>query len=177
MSNNYPPSAGCVPIADVRIIALDPHPDHRGVFTEICRDHWLGGSKPVQWNLVHSTAGVLRGVHVHRRHFDYLTLVSGRMTLGLCDLRESSPTFRRAAALPVTPSGAVWIPPGVAHGFYFEEPSIHIYAVTHYWDTRDEFGCHWADPGLAIPWDVREPVISARDSELPPLSLLLEQLA
>jgi dTDP-4-dehydrorhamnose 3,5-epimerase len=64
-----------------------------------------------------SAAAVLRGVHVHRRHVDYLTLVSGTMRIGLCDLRQESPTYRLGTALDITPSEAILIPPGVAHGF------------------------------------------------------------
>lgn len=74
------------------------------------------------------------------------------------------------------PSRAVVIPPGVAHGFYFPVPSIHIYSVTEYWDPADELGCQWSDPELGIPWDVRNPQISPRDAALPSLEALLETL-
>ena len=40
-----------------------------------------------QWNMVRSRPNVLRGVHAHRQHIDYLTMVSGIMILGLQDLR------------------------------------------------------------------------------------------
>ena len=45
---------------------------------------------------------------------------------------------------------AITIPHGVAHGFLFHEPSIHLYAVSRYWDTADELACFWGDAGLAI---------------------------
>lgn len=161
----------------VRIVPLDAHPDQRGTFSEIFRDEWNPEVRPVQWNVVHSAGGVLRGVHLHRRHSDYLTVIAGSMLLGLCDLRRSSPTFRLAVAIEVTPARAILIPPGVAHGFYFPETAIHIYGVDRYWDPEDELGCHWSDPELRIPWDVRNPILSPRDAGLPPLSGLLEQVA
>ena len=46
----------------------------------------------MQWNAVWSEAGVLRGVHVHIRHDDYLTVPVGRASVGLRDLRRGSPT-------------------------------------------------------------------------------------
>ena len=49
------------------------------------------------------------------------------------------------------PLTALLIPHGVAHGFYFAEPSLHLYGVTKYWDVGDELACHWADPGWRFP--------------------------
>jgi dTDP-4-dehydrorhamnose 3,5-epimerase len=160
------------------LVELTPHADERGVFTEIFREEWTGAVRPIQWNSVSSAAGVLRGVHVHPRHTDYLTMAMGRMTLGLCDLRPDSPTHMLAVTLDVSaerPQAAV-IPPGVAHGFYFPEQSIHVYAVSHYWDTADELGCRWDDPDLGIPWQHTEAVISPRDAALQTLTNLKAQL-
>src|SRR5262249_4911308 len=112
-----------VPFAGVAIVPLTPHADGRGTFTELYRGSWETGVPPVQWNAVHSSANVLRGVHVHRRHADYLTVVSGRATVGLHDLRPGSPTNgegRIVELAAATPSALV-IPQGVAHGFYFHE--------------------------------------------------------
>jgi dTDP-4-dehydrorhamnose 3,5-epimerase len=114
----------------VELRLLEPHPDERGVFTELFRDSWGLPVEPVQWNAVRSEANVLRGVHVHWRHADYLTVVLGRATIGLHDLREGSPTdgFGTAVELDARAPAAISIPPGVAHGFYFHEPSLHVYA-------------------------------------------------
>ena len=158
--------------AGVSLVSLTPHPDDRGVFTELYRASWDTGVAPVQWNAVSSGPNVLRGVHVHLRHADYLTLVMGRATIGLHDLRQGSPTegvgttVELAADLPA----ALVIPPGVAHGFYFHEPSIHVYAVSHEFDLADELGCLWDDPGLAIGWPCSDPLISPRDRDLGSLS-------
>jgi dTDP-4-dehydrorhamnose 3,5-epimerase len=71
---------------------------------------------------------------------------------------------------------AISIPHRVAHGFYFNLPSTHIYAVSHYWTLADELGCRWDDPGLEIPWTQREAQISPRDADLPSLEVLLGEL-
>jgi dTDP-4-dehydrorhamnose 3,5-epimerase len=152
----------------VSLVPLTPHPDDRGVFTELYRASWDTGVAPVQWNAVGSRPNVLRGVHVHRRHADYLTLAAGRATIGLHDLRPGSPTEGFGVTLELdaaTPSALV-IPVGVAHGFYFHEPSIHVYAVSHEFDPADELGCRWDDPGLGIEWPCAEPLISERDRDL-----------
>lgn len=163
---------------DVRVAPLEPHRDERGAFVELYREEWPTGVSPIQWNAVHSEAGVLRGVHVHLRHDDYLTLLRGRATIGLRDLRDSSPTVGAAACVELDAErpAAISIPHGVAHGFFFHESSTHVYSVSHYWDPADELGCRWDDPALEIPWPQREARVSARDASLPSLDALLAEL-
>jgi len=154
--------------AGVRIRELDPHADSRGVFTELFRSSWELDVRPVQWNAVRSDANVLRGVHVHLRHSDYLTVPCGKAFVGLHDMRHASTTAGLSTLVELgddSPCG-VTIPPGVAHGFYFTEPSLHVYAVSHEWDPDDELGCRWDDPELGIPWPCTSPHVSARDASL-----------
>jgi dTDP-4-dehydrorhamnose 3,5-epimerase len=160
--------------AGVELHALEPHADERGVFTELFRDSWGLPVAPAQWNAVRSVRNVLRGVHVHWRHSDYLTVVSGRASIGLHDLREGSETQGLGVVVELgadTPR-ALAIPTGVAHGFYFHEPSIHVYAVSHEFDPADELGCRWDDPELAIPWPCADPQLSDRDRALGSLNVL-----
>jgi dTDP-4-dehydrorhamnose 3,5-epimerase len=159
----------------VTLLALEGHRDERGTLTEVYRLHWPSAIDAVQWNLVESQARVLRGVHVHHRHEDWLVVVAGTMVVGLRDLRAGSPSH--GVVDLVTLGGgerrALRIPPGVAHGFYFPEPSVHVYAVSDYWDPADELGCRFDDPDLGIDWPDPEPVLSDRDHSLPRLAELL----
>lgn len=162
----------------VALRPLDMNRDLRGSFTEVFRDEWDTGISPVQWNIVSSEAGTLRGVHVHIRHDDYLTTLRGRASVGLRDLRRGSPTEGMSALVELAedPLTALLIPHGVAHGFYFAEPSLHLYGVTKYWDVGDELACHWADPQLEIPWPALPTLVSERDSTAPSLAELLDEL-
>ena len=169
------PSATALP-EGVEIRSLEPHDDDRGRFTEIHRDSWMSGDRPVQWNLVRSTEGVLRGVHVHRHHGDVLTVAAGQLVLGLVDLRSGTPERATTLTLDAEKPQLVSIPPGVAHGFWFPTASIHVYAVSDYFNPADELGCRWDDPGLGIPWSPDDARISDRDAALPPLARLLEDL-
>ncbi len=120
----------------------------------------------MQWNLVRSRAGSLRGVHVHARHADYLLAVSGTLQLALKDIRPDSPSFGLGCELELSgevPTGVV-IPPGVAHGFHFPADTTYLYSVTAYWDLSDELGCAWNDPALGFGWKVADGVrLSERD--------------
>lgn len=165
-------------IQSVVIRPLRSHPDDRGELTEVYRDEWDLGERPVQWNVVTSQPGVLRGVHCHWRHTDALTVVSGELILGLIDLRPGSPTESQAELLRIPAlSAVVAIPVGVAHGFYFEQPTCMAYGVSTYWSTDDELGCRWDDPDLGIDWPCTAPSLSERDRSAGSLANLRTTIA
>ena len=164
--------------AGVRLQPLIQHRDERGVVAEIFRAQWETGVDPVQWNITKSESGVMRGVHLHLRHDDYLIVLSGVVSVGLCDLRPGSPTERMGALVELHGEDLVSlvVPHGVAHGLYFHERSTYVLGVSEYWDPADELGCHWMDPALGIAWPVRTATVSSRDASLPPLDALLGSL-
>jgi dTDP-4-dehydrorhamnose 3,5-epimerase len=155
-------------ISGVDLSELRTHHDERGSVTEIFREEWLDG-RFVQWNHVRSDSGVLRGVHGHTLHSDYLVLLAGSALIGLKDLRPDSPTYGHSEIVPLRgdQQQSLKIPAGVAHGFYFPQPSVLVYAVTHYWNPEDELGCRWDDPELGIAWPFQSARVSARDAALP----------
>lgn len=161
-------------ILDLHLVDLTPHVDERGSFVELFREEWRTGPPPRQWNAVRSDAGVLRGVHVHAHHHDYLTVVSGTLVLGLYDLRPDSPSHGVSGFLTLSEAvpAAVAIPPGVCHGFWFPEPSVHVYGVSEYWDVQDELGCRFDDPALGLDWPTGNPLLSARDREAGSLAVM-----
>src|SRR5688572_5738628 len=119
-------------IPGLRLLDLATHEDDRGCLTELFRKTWAPELDAVQWNCVRSRAGVLRGVHVHLKHADYLLVVQGSALIGLRDLRPDNDDNASLIRLNGAQPSAILIPPGVAHGFYFETESIHIYAVSEY---------------------------------------------
>ena len=151
----------------VHIRPLRPHPDDRGVLTEIFRQEWTVGCDPVQWNVVHSAAGVLRGVHVHVDHSDYLVVIAGVLVLGTHDIRPQSRSGGRSrmVTLEAAEPRAITIPPGVCHGFYFPVPSTLVYAVSAYWNPRDELGCRFDCAELGLQWPNPAPRLSERDRD------------
>lgn len=169
------PDAALLP-AGVVVHELNTHTDERGELTEIFRES-LASVRLVQWNLLRSAAGVFRGMQVHHRHTDHVVALSGEMVVGLQDLRPESITLGRAACflLGGEQVGAMTIPPGVAHGFLFTQPSAHAIGVTHYWDTADEWGCRWDDPDLDIVWPQPPGLLTQRDADAPPLASFLDE--
>lgn len=156
------------------------HRDARGSFTEVFRRKWVEHIDPIQWNVVCSRAGVMRGMHVHIGHADYLLMISGRVRVGLFDMRCGSRTERQSSMIELRGDdpAALLIPAGVVHGFYFLEASVHLYSMTNYWNPSEEMGCHWQDSDLKLDWGIEsEAIVSPRDAGLGSLRALFEQFA
>lgn len=151
----------------VELTTLTMHRDDRGWLTEIFRNEWTLGIEPRQWNVTMSEKNVLRGVHVHHRHRDYLVVLDGKISVGLHDARPRSRSYRQTAMFEMSSARlmAVRIPTGVMHGFYCHERTLYIYGVDAYYDPNDELGCHWADPRLGLHWPCQEPFFSPRDRQ------------
>lgn len=150
-------------IPGVLLTPLETHPDERGSFAEIMR----AGAFPdpfVQANHSRSKSGVLRGLHYHRHQADLWYVVRGRMQVGLGDLRERRERPATSSlVLDARQPAALYVPPGVAHGFLALTDVDLIYFVTRYFDPTDELGVAWDDPTLSIPWERSDPILSERD--------------
>jgi dTDP-4-dehydrorhamnose 3,5-epimerase len=185
-------------LSGVRLGRLVRHADNRGSFRELWRDsafpaltHEDTGASPemtprfVQANLSTSAAGVLRGLHYHRRQLDYWVVVSGRALVALVDVRPlASGSAERAPVETHELAADDWvvIPAGVAHGFLALEPLELLYLVTNEFDNSDELGFAWDDPAVGVPWpriagtpDGR-PILSERDRSNPSLAELVASL-
>jgi dTDP-4-dehydrorhamnose 3,5-epimerase len=163
-------------IEGVSVARLDVRHDDRGSFVELYRRSALADVPPmVQANLSRSEAGVLRGMHFHRRQADLWLPVGGRATVGLFDLRAGSASRGRAVTLELDAREPVglYIPPGVAHGFATVAPWAMLYLVDREYGGGDEEGFAWDDPDLGLAWPVRDPVLSERDRSSPSLETVL----
>lgn len=153
-------------------VQLQPYGDERGRFTEFFRKEWFPQRDwiHVQSNRSDSRAAVLRGLHYHFNQVDYWYVVSGRLRVGLADLRRSSPTFRCTETIDLDagePHG-LFIPVGVAHGFLALTDVTLVYVVDNYYDGADEHGLAWNDPEIAVPWRPDSPpTLSGRDQANP----------
>jgi dTDP-4-dehydrorhamnose 3,5-epimerase len=163
-------------IDDVFVVRLQAFGDDRGYFNETYRKTWIPGTREmVQGNCSFSKAGVLRGMHYHLKQADLWSVPVGRVWAVLCDLRASSATrgvsqgFAMGRENPI----GLYIPKGVAHGFYAREDSYMTYLVDEYYDGADELGVLWNDPALGLDWGgAKEPNLSPRDAQNPLLAAI-----
>lgn len=184
-------------LSGVRYGAVQRHADSRGAFRELWRATTFPaltpadtgappGTEPrfVQANLSTSSAGVLRGLHYHRRQLDYWIVASGRAFVALVDVRPAErgegPAIVETRELPA--DDWVVIPTGVAHGFLAIEPLEMLYLVTNEYDGADELGFAWDDPAVGVPWPAvagtpdGRPILSDRDRTNPSLAELVARL-
>ena len=153
------PAKALPAIAGVMTVPLQPYGDERGRFMETFRREWFPGVnwERLQSNRSDSAAGVLRGLHYHFKQIDYWYVTRGRIRVGLVDLRVSSPTYLRSAAIDMGEDNllGLFIPEGVAHGFAALTDCTLIYIVNNYYDGgSDEYGIAWNDPQANIDWGI-----------------------
>lgn len=156
-------------IDGIIIKSLRVNADGRGSFSETFRRTWLHDFEAVQINRSFSKAGVLRGLHYHKYQADYWFLARGRVRVGLFDMRPSSPTYEESFTMTISdcvlPDGYIYIPAGVAHGYYAFIDSVLIYVVDQTYDPKDDLSLRWDSAG--IDWGIKGPVLSERDASAP----------
>jgi dTDP-4-dehydrorhamnose 3,5-epimerase len=164
-------------IIGVKFAHLKAFCDDRGRFLETFRKEWFPERawEIFQANRSDSVAGVLRGLHYHFNQIDYWYAPKGRIRVGLADLRQGSPTYGATQVLEIGDGHdiGVFIPVGVAHGFYALTDATLTYLVDNYYDGADELGVAWNDPQLNVAWGVENPILSDRDSQNPVLTDIL----
>lgn len=165
----------------VFLLDLDALADPRGLFARTwCQQefaaHGLPGL-PVQTSLSLSTRrGTLRGLHFQRppsQEGKLVRCVRGALLDVLVDLRPLSGAFLRAVTVELTADNrrAVWVPPGVAHGFQtlMDDTEVHYQMTDEHQPALSE-GIRWDDPALDIPWPLLPPsILSSRDRCYPDL--------
>lgn len=154
--------------------------DQRGLFSEVFEARRYSkflGTKIVfvQDNFSHSRINVLRGLHFQKKfpQGKLITCTNGKIFDVVVDLRTRSPTFGDMSTfiLDSVARKQLWIPPGLAHGFYVLSASADVYyKTTEFYNVHDESGIIWNDPDLAIEWPCNSPMLSEKDSQWPRLS-------
>ena len=98
--------------------------------------------------------------------------------VALVDLRPAIAGDGRinVASIDASPGDALFLPAGVAHGFYARDPLTLIYLVTNEYDGTDEHGFMWSDPDVAVAWPDAAPTVSPRDASAQSLAELLVRL-
>lgn len=156
-------------IAGAYLVHVKAFADERGAFMETFRREWFPqvAWDAIQGNTSISKQGVLRGLHYHLHQVDYWFVARGQIRVAMVDIRPSSPTYRNAHTLELSDTNrmGLFIPSGVAHGFYAQTDVMLTYLVNQYYGRGDdENGVAWNDPALGLDWGVEgEALVSSRD--------------
>lgn len=119
-----------------------------------------------------SRKNTLRGMHYQKEPYGHDKLVAcvhGR-ALDVCvDLRKNSDSFKKTDSLIIEPgTKSVFVPRGVAHGFFaLEENTIMVYYTSSVYNSDYDSGILWSSIGFE--WPNKNPFISDRDLKHPTL--------
>lgn len=154
--------------------------DDRGFFMETYhaeRYARYGISKKfVQDNHSKSVKGTLRGLHYQlgRPQGKLVRVSQGEVFDVAVDIRKGSPFFGKWAGILLSGDNRrqLYIPEGFAHGFCVlsDTAAEFQYKCTDYYSPEEERGILWNDPGLAIDWPEKKPLVSEKDGKWPVLS-------
>lgn len=179
MSDLKPMRATNSLIPGVKRLSLQVHTDQRGHFVESYQTavykKCLGDDfVPRQHNVSSSSQAVLRGLHYQRLspQAKLVRVLKGKIWDVVVDLRLRSPTYGQHVAYTLygpeyAPKHAheqLWIPAGLAHGFYvYSDEAIVEYSCNAVYRCGDEYSLQWNDPRLAINWPDPSPILSPKD--------------
>lgn len=166
-------------IPDVILVVPKVFGDPRGFFLEFYKhSDFVQGGIPehfVQDNHSRSVKRVLRGLHYQkdpRAQGKLVRCLSGAIFDVAVDIRRGSPTFGKIvfAELGAENAHMLYVPPGFAHGFQVLSDTAEVlYKCTDEYAPHEDRGIIWNDPELGIPWPLKEPLLSGKDTVHPPL--------
>jgi len=169
-------------IAGAWVIEVERHSDERGFFARTwCREEFVArGIAPdcVQASVSFNRyAGTIRGMHFSlppAREGKLVRCSLGRIHDVMLDLRPRSRSFgdHVAVVLDHVRHNAVYVPPGVAHGFQtLDDESEVYYMMTEAYQPDLAVGVRYSDPFFHIEWPLPVSVISERDRTYPDFDL------
>lgn len=160
-------------LKDVLIIKPDVFKDDRGYFLEAYNSRRYAEYRIpeifVQDNISKSVKNTIRGLHYQVGEFaqgKLCEVLYGKVKDIAVDIRKNSPTFGKytSAVLSDENHYQIWIPAGFAHGFsVISDEAIFHYKCSNFYSKEHERSIFYADPDLAIDWEVEVPLVSSKD--------------
>jgi dTDP-4-dehydrorhamnose 3,5-epimerase len=175
------------PLAIPEVLLIRPRviTDNRGFFMETYKRSEFAAAGILdtfaQENHSASSAGVLRGLHYQRpphAQSKLIRVIRGAIFDVAVDLRPDSPTSGRWVGVELSAEARtlMYIPSWCAHGFcVLSESAEVLYHTSSEYSPAHEHGLLWNDPALGIAWPVTNPIVSARDTTWPRLTMPVHQ--
>lgn len=162
----------------VKLIETTYFDDNRGYSTEAYNDrsllqYGIAARFVVDYECYNRDAGTIRGIHFQNNPHPQVKLVRvlrGAVRDIIVDLRYGSPTFKSWICQDVSAKNRkqLYLPSGFGHAYITLEPeTVVLYKFDDYYDRSLVRAIRWNDPDIAIDWGVKEPILSASDSNAP----------
>ena len=164
-------------INDVYEFSSLKHIDNRGFFSEI----YSLKNLPIiirkekfilECHAYTAKKNTLRGIHFQsfKPQCQLLTLITGKITLVLIDLRFKSSTFKKIVYfdLNCNDNNVIFMPTGVASAYLTKTNNVNIlYKMNKYFNKKNDNGIKWDCKNLKIKWSTNNPILSSKDKKNP----------
>lgn len=148
--------------------------DERGSLEKPLYDGIIPGLMVDEVYYIRSKKNVLRGLHFQLAPFaqgKFISVVRGRILDVVVDLRPHSPTCGEHVSYVLSEGDhrALYVPPGLAHGYLtLEDESLILYVQSGKYAPEAERGIRYDSFGM--DWGVSVPQLSQKDLGLPSLA-------
>ena len=165
-------------ISGVKLFSIKSYKDNRGLFSEVFLsklDYPEFKIKYVQENESISNFGVFRGMHLQKGNHSQsklIRVIKGKIIDVICDLRKSSPSFKKVIFIELNPNQLLFLPKGIAHGFLsLKEGTILNYKCDNYYNQNSESGFNLFKSKIEIDFPIESDdiIMSYKDKSLPGL--------
>jgi dTDP-4-dehydrorhamnose 3,5-epimerase len=164
--------------AGVVQVDVEPLSDARGSFARFhCEREFAErgmAAHLVQTSVSRTTRrGTVRGMHFQwppAQESKLIRCIRGRIYDAVIDLRPGSASFGRYIALELSAEdcAAIYVPPGLAHGFQTLEDDCEVlYQMGDFFAPDLSSGVRWDDPAFGIAWPLPCTAIHERDAAYP----------
>lgn len=161
-------------ISDVILFKPKVYKDNRGYFFESFNQKVFENIVGINYQFVQdnhsfSKKNVFRGLHFQIPPFEQgklVKVISGEILDIVVDLRNFSKTYGKSIIFKMNSKNheQVWIPPGLAHGFFTLTESVISYKVTKKFSKKHQRTIHWNDSNLKIELPInKKTIISQKD--------------
>ena len=166
-------------ISGVKLFSIKSYEDNRGLFSEVFLsklDYPEFKIKYIQENESISNFGVFRGMHFQKSNHSQsklIRVVKGKIIDVICDLRKSSPSFKKIIFIKLNSNQLLFLPKGLAHGFLsLEEGTILNYKCDNIYNQSSESGFNLFNSKVEIdlPLLTDDIIMSNKDKSLPSLN-------
>lgn len=168
-------------LSGVYILEPEIHGDHRGWFIETY-SRGTFEALGLDYTFVQDNESfterknTLRGLHFQNNPMAQAKFVRaerGSVRDVAVDIRKGSPTYLKWVAVELSQENRrmLLIPRGFAHGFLtLTDDVIFAYKVDQLYAPEYDRGIRYDDPSIGVDWGTQNPVLSAKDQNVPLLS-------
>ena len=165
----------------VHLLAPKIYEDNRGFFSESYSkksffELGIVGDFILEGHSFSKQKNTVRGLHYQLPPSEQdilVRVVCGAVMDVLVDVRKNQPTFGQHIITELSEENKhqLYIPAGFAHGFLTLTDNVHmIYKMTKYYSPVHDRTILWNDPEISIPWNIENPIMSAKDESAVQLS-------